>query len=172
MSEKVNFSNYETTFIVAPDISELDVQKLVTRLQNQIVQHDGQIFATDNWGKQRLAYPIGKAEYGYYASLTFSYPTDAIKDWSNDLRLAPEVIRYLTLSLDKEGVKPSELKKVDPFKEQIPASVVADRPVVKTAYAPHAAKSTAPASEPLSGKDEATRMKELEEKLGKLLEEE
>lgn len=166
MAEKIDFSNYEVTLIVSPETSELDLQKLVTRLQNQITQKDGQLFTTDNWGKQRLAYPIGKFEYGYYATLVFSYPTEKIGEVETDLRLSPEVVRYLLLSLDKEGITPADLKRVDPFKEQTPTPVAERTPARKPAARP--ARPTEPAA-PL--KDEATRMKELEEKLGTLLKE-
>jgi len=168
MAEKIAFSNYEVTFIVSPETQELELQKIITRLQNQITQKDGQIFTTDSWGKQRLAYPIGKLEYGYYATLVFSYPTAGITEFGNDMRLAPEIIRYLIISLDKEGVTPSELKRTDPFKESL-ASPMADRPMTRRP----APATPRPATEPAAPlKDEATRMKELDEKLGKLLEEE
>ncbi len=170
--EEITLGNYEITLLVSPETQEMDVQKLVAKLQNQIAQKGGRIFSTDMWGKQRLAYPIGKFEFGFYTTLVFSYPTTEIAELTRDIKLIPEVIRYMTLSLEKEGVTPETLKRVDPFKE----APISERTVHATTESRPVrtrTRATAPAPEApkASEKDEATRMKELEEKLGKLLEE-
>jgi len=182
-TDEIIFGNYEITLLISPETQEIDVQKLVTKLQNQIAQKGGRIFSTDLWGKQRLAYPIKKFEFGYYVTLVFSYPTSGIAELAHDIKMIPEVIRYLTLSLEKEGLTPETMKRIDPFKE----APLGDRPTSPSRSAEGRATSprtlptgrqvrrTAPpvieAPKP-SKKDEATRLKELEEKLGKLLEEE
>lgn len=169
--EEITFGNYETTLLISPEVQETDVQKLVTKLQNQIAQKGGRIYTTDLWGKQRLAYPIGKFEFGHYATLVFAYPTSGIGELDRDIKLMPECIRHLTISLEKEGLTPETIKRVDPFKEQ----VIPIRPTApSSAPRPHrTAAPAAPVEKPkASDKDEATRLKELEEKLGKLLEEE
>jgi small subunit ribosomal protein S6 len=154
----------------------MDVQKILAKLQNQIAQKGGRIFSTDMWGKQRLAYPIGKFEFGFYATLVISYPTSGITELSHDIKMMPEVVRYLTLSLEKENQSPETMKRIDPFKE-VPLgdrdrSASPSRSTDRRPASPRA--RTAPVAETpkLSDKDEATRLKELEEKLGKLLEEE
>jgi len=172
--EEITFGNYEITLLISPETQEMDVQKVVTKLQNQIAQKGGKIFSTDIWGKQRLAYPIGKFEFGYYATLAFSYPTAELGSLAHDIKLMPEIIRHLAISLDKEGIKPENMKRIDPFKEvplPIAPSGRATRPV---APAPRTRRveTAKPVVPEAPKKDEATRLKELEEKLGKLLEEE
>lgn len=166
--EEITFGNYEVTLLISPETQEVDVQKLVTKLQNQIAQKGGRIFTVDLWGKQRLAYPIGKFEFGHYATLVFSHPAASFNELAHDIKLMPEVIRHLAISLEKEGLTPETIKRVDPFKEQaLPVRPAAPAP------APRARRTAAPVEKPkASDKDEATRLKELEEKLGKLLEEE
>lgn len=173
--EEITFGNYEITLLISPETQEMDVQKLLTKLQNQIAQKGGRIFSTDMWGKQRLAYPIGKLEFGFYATLVFAYPTSAITELTHDIKMMPEVIRYLTLSLEKEGLTPETMKRIDPFKE----APLSDRPTSPTRSdsrptTSRTRRTTTPAAKTPkpSEKDEATRLKELEEKLGKLLEEE
>jgi small subunit ribosomal protein S6 len=171
--EEITFGNYETTLLISPETQEMDVQKVVTKLQNQIAQKGGKIFSTDIWGKQRLAYPIGKFEFGYYATLAFSYPTAELGSLTHDIKLMPEIIRHLAISLDKEGIKPENMKRIDPFKEAplpVAPTMRAARPAAP-ALRTRRAETAKPAPE-VPKKDEATRLKELEEKLGKLLEEE
>lgn len=178
-TDEITFGNYEITLLISPETQEMDVQKIITKLQNQIAQKGGRIFSTDMWGKQRLAYPIGKFEFGFYAALVFSYPTAGLSELTHDIKLTPEVIRHLALSLEKEGITPETMKRVDPFKEA-PLNERSTSASRSTAAAGHTSvprtrpRATAPVAEAPkpSEKDEATRMKELEEKLGKLLEEE
>jgi|SRR5690606_659162 len=155
---EIQLSNYEITFIVRPDIQELEVDKLVTSIQNSIATRGGQILTANNWGKQRLAYPINKHEFGYYSTFVFTHPKAKIADFENEIKLMPEVIRHLIISLDKEGIRPNQLRKLNPFQDKD----YAPRPT-PTSPAPEAKKSD---------KDEATRMKELDEKLEGLLGEE
>lgn len=178
--EEITFGNYEVTLLISPETQEMDVQKLVTKLQNQIAQKGGRIFATNLWGKQRLAYPIGKFEFGHYANLVFSYPSAQMSDFSHDIKLAPETIRHLIISLDKEGVKPETMRQFDPFKEQAMSSrttaegrSTSPASPLRTRKTSTIGRSASTIEKPkASDKDEATRLKELEEKLGKLLEEE
>lgn len=177
-TEETTFGNYEITLLISPETQEMDVQKIVAKLQNQIAQKGGRIFSTDMWGKQRLAYPIGKFEFGFYAALVFSYPTAGLNELTHDIKLMPEIIRHLALSLEKEGVTPETMKRTDPFKEASPNErpISVSRPAAagRTPAPRTRPRATAPVAEAPkpSEKDEATRMKELEEKLGKLLEEE
>lgn len=176
--EEITFGNYETTLLISPETQEMDVQKLLTKVQNQIAQKGGRIFSTDMWGKQRLAYPIGKFEFGFYATLVYAYPTSEMTELDRDIKMMPEVIRHLTLSLEKEGLTPETMKRIDPFKEAPMGDRTPARPAEGRTSTPRRTategRSTSPVAEAPkpSDKDEATRLKELEEKLGKLLEEE
>lgn len=159
-------SNYEITFILRSDIQEMDVEKIVTKIQNGIASRGGQILTADNWGKQRLAYPIGKNEFGYYTTLVFTLPKTAVAEFELETKLTPEVIRHLILSLDKENIRPDQLRRLNPFQEREYTS----RTPAPTYRTPEAARPVAAA--PVvkkSDKDEATRIKELDEKLEGLL---
>lgn len=153
-------SNYEITFILRPDLQEMEIDKLVTKIQNTIATRGGQILTSDNWGKQRLAYPIGQHEFGYYSTLVFTCPKNSIAELEREIQLMPETIRHLIVSLDKEGIRPDQLRKINPFQDR-------DYPTT-----PRSSTYSRPAEEAkvvVSEKDEATRLKELDEKLGDIL---
>lgn len=166
--EEKNITNYEITFVVAPDATDLAVQKLVAKVHDFITQKGGTIFSNDIWGKQRLAYPIKKHEYGHYITTVFSMPPDVSDTIITELRLMPEILRYLMISLDKEKIKPSSIKRIDPFKEQFTPRTTTASTVAKPA--PVLKTKTPVVAVPK--KDEATRMKELDEKLEDILKEE
>jgi len=171
--EEKTLTNYEITFIVAPDVSDLAVQKLVAKIHDSISKKGGSIFSNDIWGKQRLAYPIQKHEFGHYITTLFTLPPEAPDALIAELRLMPEILRYLLISLDKEKIKPNELKRIEPFKERYaprtaaaPATQVKSRTKTTPAPRPQTPVVSAPK------KDEVTRMKELDKKLEDILKEE
>lgn len=102
--EEILTSTYELTLLILPDLSEFDAQKAVDKVRGMITSRDGQIIQEHNWGKKRLAYHIKKADSGYYHTIIFTIPKEAINEISHDILLMPEILRYLSISLDKEGV--------------------------------------------------------------------
>lgn len=160
-------NNYEITLVTTANMTEADAQNTVAKVASLITKAEGRIYAQGFWGKQRLAYPIGKHEYGYYATLIFTYPTEQIAAFNHDIQMLPETIRHLLISLDKENIRPESIKLLDPFKEQF-----APAPLRATARTSSAPARKQPAKPVAPKKDEATRLKELDEKLGDLLKEE
>ncbi len=157
-------TNYETTIVLRPDMADAEATNLVTRIENNIAQRGGNILTSDFWGKHRLAYRIEKQDFGYYATIVFAHPGNTIADFERELKLMPELLRHLIISLDKENIRPDQIKRVDPFK---------DRDYHARGRAPQAEVETkAPVAAPKSDKDEETRLKELDEKLGDLLSDE
>lgn len=165
--EQENLTNYEMTYVVNPEVGELDAAKFTTRIQSWISTHEGTVLTTDAWGKHRLAYPIKKSEFAWFTTIVFRLPTAHIKELHNEMRHTMEIIRFLILSLDKEGIKLENYKHVDPFKEA-PAKPATSR-------TSHDAPKVAPRkveAPVVPAKDEATRLKELDEKLEELLKDE
>lgn len=100
---------YELAVVVSPDLSEFDVQKIMDKGKTSISSKGGTIQKEHTWGKKRLAYPIGKVEFGHYQTLIFDSPKEAIAEIDKDIRLTPEIIRHLIISLEKEGVTAEQL---------------------------------------------------------------
>ena len=162
-------TNYELTYIIAPDRAEFEAQKIETAIHENITKHGGNLISHDFWGKQQLAYNINKHDFGYYATVIFSTETEKLDEMMKEFQLMPEVIRHLLISLDKEKIKLADIKKINPFTDKAPllttkTDTPASKPAVKKS--PVAKKPEAPK------KDEATRMKELDEKLEDILKEE
>ncbi len=98
--------NYETTFIVDPVLSGDEIkataQTYIERLQNEGCE----IVFVDEMGLRTLAYPINKRNSGVYYSIEFA--TDGgtfIDDYELALRRDERIMRFLTIKLDKFGVK-------------------------------------------------------------------
>ncbi|MDH7606046.1 MAG: 30S ribosomal protein S6 [Melioribacter sp.] len=93
--------SYESVVIINAALEDEQVEATISRLQEVITTHGGEIFDIDRWGRKRLAYPIQKAKSGYYVIFRFNAPTNLISILERSLRLDENVIRYLTIALDK-----------------------------------------------------------------------
>ena len=54
---------YELVYIVSPDASEQAIADLHTQVEQIVQRFNGTLDKTENWGRRKLAYEIGKARY-------------------------------------------------------------------------------------------------------------
>ncbi len=59
----------------------------------------------DRWGRRRLAYPIKKKTAGFYVQVLHKSPTDIVRKLEQAFKLDEEIIRYLTVVVDKNMLK-------------------------------------------------------------------
>ena len=92
---------YESVAIINATLEDEQIEVTISRILEVITSHGGEIIDVDKWGRKRLAYPIQKAKSGYYLVLRFKSPTDLIAVLERNYRLDENIIRYLTITLDK-----------------------------------------------------------------------
>lgn len=124
--------HYEVTFIVDPVLSG-DELKSTAQAYVDMIQGDGfTIVHVDEMGLRPLAYPINKRHSGVYFCIEFSGEVSSFIDLLElALRRDERIMRFLTVSLDKFGVKYNEDKrngligKAKKVKASAPAAPVA-----------------------------------------------
>ena len=93
---------YELVYIVTPEASDQEVADLHTQIE-QIVQRFGGTFdKTENWGRKRMAYDIGRHREGNYVVETISGSGELMKEIDRRLRVLDQVIRHLVVRVDEE----------------------------------------------------------------------
>ncbi|TSA26849.1 MAG: 30S ribosomal protein S6 [Ignavibacteriales bacterium] len=92
---------YESVVIINATLEDEQVEATISRMQETITTHGGELIDLDKWGRKRLAYPIKKAKSGYYVVFRFSATTDLVATLERNYRLDENIIRYLTIQLDK-----------------------------------------------------------------------
>ena len=97
-------NTYESIFILKSTLSEEDVQKIVSKMEG-IVKQGGELTATENWGKKRLAYEVMKEKKGIYVMLRFRGKGDIILELERNYRIDDNVIKFMTIKLDKKAVE-------------------------------------------------------------------
>src|SRR5690606_36913578 len=93
---------YELVYIVTPDASEQDVADLHTQVEQIIGRFNGTLDKTDNWGRRKLAYQIGKHREGTYVVETISGSGEPMQEIDRLLRVNDAVIRHLVVRVDEE----------------------------------------------------------------------
>ncbi|MGK7890186.1 MAG: 30S ribosomal protein S6 [Leptolyngbyaceae cyanobacterium] len=92
--------SYETMYILRPDMSEDQTDQSITKYQTLLIDNGATEIETQHRGKRRLAYEIDRFREGVYIQMNYLAPGEAIKAMERTMRLAEDVIRYLTIKQD------------------------------------------------------------------------
>jgi len=95
---------YETTFIVQPEISDDGAKELLTRIDGLLERSGAVRLLHDDQGKRRLAYDIQKFQKGRFVTSYYLSDGTAVSVVERALRLEESVLRFLTVMADPEVV--------------------------------------------------------------------
>jgi small subunit ribosomal protein S6 len=115
-------NTYESAVIINAALDDEQIESIISRIKDFITNNGGNIREIENWGRKRLAYMINKSKIGYYAIFRFDAPTNIISKLERNYTLDEHILRYLTISLDKDAVEYLEKKSSDSQSESAPVS--------------------------------------------------
>lgn len=103
---------YEVTFIVDPVLSNEEIEGTARNYEEHLTSQKCSIVHTDALGLRQLAYPINKRTSGVYYCIEFQAGAqDVIDGLELALRRDERIMRFLTVKLDKYGVKYNDDKR-------------------------------------------------------------
>ena len=148
--------NYEVTFIVDPVLSREEIDATAQTYVDHLKKEGCKIVHVDRMGLRQLAYPINRRSSGEYYCIEFEAPDGKlIDDAELALRRDERIMRFLTLKLDKYGVKYNEDKRnglIGKKKKKKEESESRSRPEAKPK--PKPAPKTPPLKEKAKAKEE------------------
>lgn len=109
-------SDYETVFILRPDIDAETSERVISRAVTAIEGARGKLTKVESWGKRRLAYPVAKQRKGVYVYVRYLGYQGTVTELERNLRMLDTVIRYMSVLLTKNvdfasvTVDPEEVK--------------------------------------------------------------
>ncbi len=103
---------YEVMFIVRPDQSDEDIDKLISTLESNITTAGGTVKSTEKMGKRRLAYVVRKFQDGFYVLLTLEGSGELVKEIERRLRVTEQVIKFISVRTDVEDKRLAKIKKL------------------------------------------------------------
>jgi len=90
---------YELTFIVTPEISEDDLQKLVASIKSFFMENEIEIREQKVSPKKRFSYPIKKKGGGFYVTFDFVLSnTNRLSNIDKELKTKKEILRFLIIN--------------------------------------------------------------------------
>lgn len=103
---------YEIMFIVRPDLADEDVDRLISTMETNITNAGGTITGTQRMGKRRLAYSVRKFNDGNYVLFNLEGPGNVVKEAERRLRVAEQVIKFITVRTDEETKRLDKVRKI------------------------------------------------------------
>jgi small subunit ribosomal protein S6 len=92
---------YELVYVVSPDASDDQVTDLHTQVEAIVQRMHGQIEKTENWGRRKLAYEIGRHKEGTYVLEAINGSGELMKEIDRRLKVSDLVIRQLVVRIDE-----------------------------------------------------------------------
>src|SRR5579864_2137778 len=103
---------YELMFIVRPDMTEEDLDKLIATLQSVVPTSGGTVKSVDKMGKRRLAYTVRKFHDGIYVLMVVEGGGVVMHELERRLRVSEPVIKFLTVRIDEEQKRLDKIKAI------------------------------------------------------------
>ncbi len=104
-------NEYETTYVARPDLTDEQMTRITTKIEQVVANGSGTLLVTEDWGKRKLAYLIGKHLRGHYIYVNYCGPSPIVLEIERNLRLEDQLLRFLTVKLE-DDVVPEERRLV------------------------------------------------------------
>lgn len=108
---------YESLFIIRPSLSDEETAALIDKMKGVADKTGAQFIKFENWGKKKLAYEVRRERKGTYAYFYFKAPNHTVAELERAYRLEDNIIKFLTIHLEKELVPRRPLEAVAPEAE-------------------------------------------------------
>jgi len=99
-AEDKQLRSYELMLIVSPEVMDESLDAIVDRISHFITEKGGTISNVEQWGKRRLAYPIGHFSEGNYVLTRFEFKPDLGRELEAKLLISEDILRHLLIRIE------------------------------------------------------------------------
>lgn len=111
---------YEHVFLARQDLSQAQVDALAQQATEIIEKNEGKVTKTETWGLRTLAYKIDKNRKAHYVMLNIDGPTSVVAELERQTAINEDVVRYMTIRVDKPEDGPSVMMRKNDRSERRP----------------------------------------------------
>lgn len=97
---------YETIFLVRPDLADDLVDKIVERMRGIVHRDGGKVIKVENWGKKKTSYEVKKNLRAIFIRFLYLGETRAVAEFERNLRMTDDVMKYQSVKI-AEGIDAS-----------------------------------------------------------------
>lgn len=109
---------YELVYVISPEVGEEGVTDLHAQVETIVGDLGGRIEKSENWGRRRLAYEIGKHREGTYVVDLIEGPGELVKELDRKLKVLDSVLRHLVVRVDEDLRKAERARQVRQSRRQ------------------------------------------------------
>ena len=100
---------YEHVFLARQDVTPAQVDTLIKEFQGVIEEGGGKVVRIENAGLKNVSFKIKKNRKAHYALLNIDAPPAAVTEMERRMRIATDVIRFLTIRVEEHEAEPTAL---------------------------------------------------------------
>jgi small subunit ribosomal protein S6 len=110
---------YETIFILQPELGDEDVESTVKGFEQILTAESAELVKSERWGKKRLAYRVQKFWEGHYVFFEYKAAPQALAELERRLRIHEHVIKWLSVRKDPRAEAEEERRAARLAKAQL-----------------------------------------------------
>jgi ribosomal protein S6 len=95
---------YEAMYIVDAALDEAALEGIVTTLEQHVQAHGGELVATREFGRRRLAYEIDKHTTGTYMIMYFKSQGNVVDELTHEMHLIDGVVRGIVVVANPKAI--------------------------------------------------------------------
>ncbi len=104
---------YENVFMARQDISPAQVDALIEKFSAIVTEGGGTVAKKEYWGLRNITFRIKKSRKAHYVLLNLDAPAPAVQELERNQRINEDVLRYLTVAVEKHEEGPSAIVRRD-----------------------------------------------------------
>ena len=98
----VKLREYESIFLLRPDLAEDLVDKIVERMRGIVHRDGGKVIKVENWGKKKTSYEVKKNLLAIFIRFLYLGDTKAVAEFERNLRMTDDVLKYQSVKVSEE----------------------------------------------------------------------
>jgi len=99
---KVRLREYDTVFLLKPDVTDDAVDKLKERVRGVVTREGGKVIKFINWGKKKTSFAVSKQPRAIYVEAMYLGQKNLVTELERNLRNIDEVTKFLTTKVADE----------------------------------------------------------------------
>jgi len=101
---------YETVIVLDPELSEAEIEKVLSKFEEIIKKHNGIIKEIEKWGIKTLAFKVKHKRKGYYAVFHYYGRPETIEEVERNIKIDDRIIRFLSFKTSKKEIDSSQIE--------------------------------------------------------------
>jgi len=123
----MSMSFYESVFIIRPEISSSDVDRITSEFVKIITDKEGVCIKSEYWGLRTLEYEIKNHKKGHYVFLGLNVSSAGLKEMERKMTLNEDIIRFMSINVDAISMEPSPILKGKTFENEEVVDVTSNK---------------------------------------------